>query len=270
MSLRVLTYNILDGGHGRESLIREVLQTHQPDVVFLQELFSPTFAHDLAQSLDMQYFFAEGNSRRHLALLSRLPILESRNYHPSPAIHRAILYAKLAGPFNEPLHVFGVHLAASPFFVMEGWRLWEVKTLLQLINPLRSELCLIAGDFNAFAPQDEINTARWPRWLRWLLALQGGWLPRHAIQRMLNAGLIDSFRSLHPEESGCTLPPPDPSVRLDYIFVNDSLRAHLQKCVVVHDPPAVLSASDHFPVLAEFHEIPPSGDLQVLPNTFQT
>lgn len=82
MSLRVLTYNISDGGHGREHIILELLQAHQPDVVFLQELFSPTNTHDLPQNLDMQYFFAEGNSRRHLALLSRLPIMESHSYHP--------------------------------------------------------------------------------------------------------------------------------------------------------------------------------------------
>ncbi|MCL4261726.1 MAG: endonuclease/exonuclease/phosphatase family protein [Anaerolineae bacterium] len=250
--MRILTYNILDGGHGREHLILEVLQAHQPDVVFLQELFSPIIAHDLAQNLDMQYFFAEGNSRRHLALLSRLPIMESHSYHPSPAIHRAILYAKLAGPFAGPLHVFGVHLVASPFFLLEGWRLWEVKTLLQLVNPFLSEPCLIAGDFNAFSPQDEVNTTHWPRWLRRLLALQGGWLPRRTIQKMLDAGLIDCYRSLHPEEHGCTLAPPVPSARLDYIFANSVWQTHLHKCVVINESLAVMSASDHFPVLADF------------------
>jgi len=40
MSLRVMTYNILDGGENREAHILEVIQTSQPDVVILQK-FSP-------------------------------------------------------------------------------------------------------------------------------------------------------------------------------------------------------------------------------------
>lgn len=156
MSLRVLTYNILDGGHGREAHILEVLQTHQPDVSIMQELFNPNLLHDLAPNLDMHFFFAKGNSRRHPGLLSKFPMLECRSIHPFPAIHRAILYARLTGPFSNPLHVFGVHLVAAPFVISEAWRVWEVKTLLQQAAPFLSEPCITRS------PHSHLIRPIWP------------------------------------------------------------------------------------------------------------
>jgi endonuclease/exonuclease/phosphatase family metal-dependent hydrolase len=40
MSLRVMTYNILDGGENREAHILDVIQAVSPDVVILQEVFA--------------------------------------------------------------------------------------------------------------------------------------------------------------------------------------------------------------------------------------
>jgi endonuclease/exonuclease/phosphatase family metal-dependent hydrolase len=40
MSLRVMTYNILDGGQNREEHILDVIKTSQPDIVILQEVFT--------------------------------------------------------------------------------------------------------------------------------------------------------------------------------------------------------------------------------------
>jgi hypothetical protein len=37
--MRVLTYNILDGGIDRESLILKTFQVTEPDIIILQEVF---------------------------------------------------------------------------------------------------------------------------------------------------------------------------------------------------------------------------------------
>lgn len=252
MTFRFLTYNILDEGYGREPLIFETLQAIQADVILLQELFKPDTIQKLAQSLNMHCFFARGNSSRHLGLLSRFPIIKSYSYHTWPPIHTTVLQATLEISSGESLHIFGVHLIAQPFVAFELWRLWEVKTLLRRIKPYLSEPCLIAGDFNAISPNDLVLIENWPPRLKLMLALQGGRIFRRAIQEILQAGFIDCYRTSHPEMDGFTLPTPVPNGRLDYIFVNQTLQNRLQNCFVVSAPTAVLQASDHFPVAAEF------------------
>jgi exonuclease III len=61
-----------------------------------------------------------------------------------------------------------------------------------------------------------------------------------------------AFAHLHPDDEGFTLPPPQPNSRLDYILVSDALKSRLVNCWVVRQPPAILKASDHYPVVAEF------------------
>ena len=48
-----------------------------------------------------------------------------------------------------------------------------------------------------------------------------------------------------------TMPTWDPHVRLDYVFVPRAFRERLVACEVVRDGD-VTTASDHFPVLADF------------------
>ena len=71
-----------------------------------------------------------------------------------------------------------------------------------------------------------------------------------AIQTVLDAGYVDAFRVLHPNDPGLTLPTKNPQVRLDYVFVPQPHASRVLACDVVRDPVAV-GASDHFPVMAD-------------------
>ncbi|CAG0946086.1 hypothetical protein ANRL1_02750 [Anaerolineae bacterium] len=252
MLLRVMTYNILDGGSGREKFVLEVLEKIQPDIAILQEVFDPSSVREFAEVLNMEFFFAAGNSKRHLALLSRLPITKRNNHHPFPPIHTCLLEAKLEYAPKQYLDVFGVHLIAYPFVGFELWREQEIKAILQRVSSHRSDPCLIAGDFNAIAPDDSVAITLFPRSLKMILTLQGGRFFRTAIRRVLSAGFMDCYRALHRGEDGFTLPTPKPNSRLDYIFANNILKHNLQRCFVVHEPAEVHLASDHYPVVAEF------------------
>ncbi len=81
--------------------------------------------------------------------------------------------------------------------------------------------------------------------------LSGGSVRWRTIQTVIDAGYVDAFKLLHPEEPGMTLPTTDPHVRLDYVFVPQAHAGRLIACGVVRDPAAV-GASDHFPVVADF------------------
>ena len=84
------------------------------------------------------------------------------------------------------------------------------------------------------------------------LAMEVGFVPRWVLNRVQAAGFTDCFRALHPDDEGFTLPPPAPNARLDYLFANPVLAPALRSCSVVREPPVVLHASDHYPVVAEF------------------
>jgi endonuclease/exonuclease/phosphatase family metal-dependent hydrolase len=246
-----MTYNILNDGVGRESLILEVVRAADPDVVVFQEVGRLETAETLAAALHLNFGFARGNSKRHLAVLSHFPILACRSYHPWP-LSTALLEAKIELSGNQPLRLFGVHLAAQPFVLFELWRWWEIKTILRRIQSISAEACLMAGDFNAIAPRDAVNTKAWPRRLNRMLFWQGGRIFRRALAEVSLAGFIDCYRQLHPADAGFTLPTPAPNSRLDYIFVTEVLKHQIQRCFVLRELPAVELASDHYPVVAEF------------------
>jgi exonuclease III len=252
MLLRIVTYNILDGGIGRENYILEVLLTIQPDIAILQEVYSLDFLQTLAASLQLKPFFATGNKKRRVALLSRFSILSVNSIHPFPPIWRNIIEACIEYLPGQQLFVFGIHPIANLAGVFELWRWWEAKHIIRCTQPYTSKSCLIAGDFNAIAPDDQVQINTMPNWLKMIFWLQGNRAFRRSVKEYLEAGFTDCFKHLHPQEDGHTLPPSHPNTRLDYIFVNDILKTHLVKCWVVREPTAIQKASDHCPVVAEF------------------
>ena len=135
---------------------------------------------------------------------------------------------------------------------MELWRTYQVGALLRYITREAPGWHLLAGDFNAVAPGDRASLAGAPLWVRAQTWFQLGQVPRRALKPLLDAGYVDCFREMHPEEDGFTLPSTSPQVRLDYVFSAPPLAEALSGCRVIASPKAVTSASDHLPVLAEF------------------
>lgn len=250
--MRVLTYNILDGGAGREALIAEVLEAARPDVAVLQEVVPNGLAEQFAAQLSMEAALVMGNSPRAMALLSRWPIVAVQGHHPFPPIRHVALEATLRHPAVGPLHVFGLHTTPLYSIGRELWRAWEVRTVLRRARRVAHGPCLAMGDFNAAAPRDAVRFETRTAASSLRFWLNGAGRVRLAVRQMRSAGFADCYRTLHPTEPGYTLPPPDPGVRLDYIFASAALIGYLQRCDVVTSPPAAHRASDHYPVLADF------------------
>ena len=125
----------------------------------------------------------------------------------------------------------------------------ELGSLLSTIKMHDRGFHLLAGDFNTLAPGDILDFRKLPTRLRALVWLSGGRIRWRTIQNVLNAGYVDAFRKLHPEDSGLTFPVWDPHVRLDYVFASAGHGDRLLACEVRRHAPAE-EASDHFPLLA--------------------
>ncbi len=253
VKMRLLTYNILEGGNEREAEIVEVIRAVAPDVVVVQEAPGVARFQRIAATLRMVPRLAESRRRLPLrvGLLSRLPVLGFRTLHLWP-LWPGCLRAIVQLANGRSLTVFGLHLAAYYPWFFEWWRMYQVRALLRYIWQTAPGQHVLAGDFNTIAPGDQASLAEAPLRVKAQTWFQLGYIPRWTLGPLLDAGYVDCFRKLHPEEDGFTLPSPHPQVRLDYVFAAPPLDEALRGCRVITSPREVALASDHLPVLAEF------------------
>lgn len=254
--MRILSYNILDGGAGRADLLGQVIESQRPDVVGLVEAADDDVVAALANRLGMDSIRAEGNkSGSGSALLSRFPIRHSINHAPQHrAITKSLIEAAVVDSSGQEW-VYGIlHLHAHAAEADEDVREGEVAEVLEIFRPHREAKRphLLMGDFNANAPYQVIEPSLCKMSTRREWHQNGGRLPRRAIARVLGAGYQDSLRVLHPSmaETAGSFSTEFPGQRVDYIFTFGIDAVRLKQARVVYDEPAK-AASDHYPVLLE-------------------
>jgi endonuclease/exonuclease/phosphatase family metal-dependent hydrolase len=246
LGLKILSYNICNGGGDRLPLIASLIQSRRPDLVALQEATDRSKAESLANMLEMELAFGEAGSGFHLAWLSRLPVVRWEN-HRLPALTRALLEIEVVWK-GTALSLFTTHLWPRGSVEGERRRIEEVQAILGVLRPLGDRPHLLLGDFNALSPGDPIGTPHVER-----EGAQVRDLPRWIISMLLDAGYVDCYRAQHPSEPGYTFAPFHPWARIDYIFASSALAIRLLACEVATGA-ETREASDHFPVWAEFDE----------------
>jgi len=247
---RLMTYNIKDGGGERLPRIAAVIRHHAPDVVILPEVMRVDALDELARGLSMTWRVGGGSAKgRKVGLLSRLPIFSTRTRRMG---WRQVVVASVQLPHARKLTVCGLHLLPFHAWPFEWMRRLELRRLLAYLRRTEAALPVLAGDFNAIAPGDAADLSGAPAWVRAQTWPQGGKIVRFALPTLLEAGYIDAFRHLHPDDPGLTLPAAAPTVRLDYMFVPPALKGALRRCFVADEPDSVRTASDHLPLVADF------------------
>jgi len=243
--VRLLSYNIRDGGAGRAGALASIVNHCAADLVLLQEAGRPEVVAELAAATGMGAWGAR--PRHSLGFLSRRPVAHHRWHRPA-GIRRAFLEVL---PEEGGPRVFGVHLSAVHSNWTERLRVRELRAVLRVVARHGDEFHVIAGDHNTLAPGEALDLRKLPPRLRAVAWLTGRRIRWETIQVMLDAGYVDGYRCLHERDPGYTFPTWDPHVRLDYAFLPLAWSRRLTACTVVADHPAVVRASDHLPLLAE-------------------
>lgn len=268
--VRVMTYNILYGGVGREQPIADIVRTINPDVAVFCEVTDPR-AFDVIAGIVGPHRAVSGGRRERVAIVSRWPLDEIRTFGPRWSPKKWVC-ATVVTP-TQRVRVHGIHLVSQPLFVLELWRRAEMNALMRHLELWASPFQIVAGDFNAYADGDtprrdampiQIAAQYWP-------AL--GWSPRWAIPLLILDGWVDCFRAANPRDEGFTVPAWDPQVRIDYVFASPALAQSLQSArTLTRSVPAAPAprrslrqllgrapipslggeASDHLPVWADF------------------
>jgi endonuclease/exonuclease/phosphatase family metal-dependent hydrolase len=252
--MRILSYNILDGGRGREELLAAVIQAQRPDIVGLVEAEDRDVVEKLAGGMNMDFIHAPGNKRAS-AVLSRFPFRQTINHGP--------LYKEISHSFVEAtvLDAGGVewtlgvlHLNAHATEHDEQIREREIEPILAIFQRYRAahRPHLLMGDFNSNAPYQVIDPERCKPSTRKEWQANGGHIPRRVIQRVLNEGYVDSLRAVDPTASETlgTFSTEFPGQRVDYIFTFGFETNRFRTASIIYDSPA-RQASDHFPVILE-------------------
>jgi endonuclease/exonuclease/phosphatase family metal-dependent hydrolase len=239
---RILTYNVHRclGTDGRlsPSRIADVIAAYEPDVVALQELDVGRLrtggidqAHAIAQALGM-----------HVHFHASLKVLEEEygnailTHRPSQLMKAEALPGWGRKPGLEPrgalwacvqiggadVQVINTHLG-----LRRHERLAQIDTLLGpqwLGHPACREPVILVGDLNA--------------------------TPRSRAYRRLTSHLWDAQAQIPLSRPKATFPSRLPMLRIDHVFVSRSVR--VLRVETVRTPLARV-ASDHLPLLVEFH-----------------
>lgn len=157
--VRMLSYNILVGATRRVDQVERMIRSVEPDVVGLVEATDPRVVEELALRLDMQHimtFNEKQKDDRHIALLSRLPVIDVRVHRNPRMVTKPVLEATIEETDGRRITVFVTHLSAA-FNKGRGGdhiRQREARELLRIMAAKQGEAHAIMGDFNNLAPGD--------------------------------------------------------------------------------------------------------------------
>ncbi|MGN6369476.1 MAG: endonuclease/exonuclease/phosphatase family protein [Phycisphaerae bacterium] len=256
--MKIMAYNILEGGEGRIDPLAEVIRLADPDVVMVAEAWEEGLFQKLADRVGrggviVDRFRAENprNKEGAVGVLSKLKIVEAVNH------------AALDGRFTKgachvvletktgKLPIVGVHLHARETIADEEERLKELPGVFAIGELFRGRPHVIAGDFNAYHPAQIVEAEKLREKTKGRISKQGWEVPRDVVREILERGYVDAHALHHPPaEFGTSFTTSHPAARVDYVFVTPELCGQVKGCEVFK-PEMARFASDHFPVVCE-------------------
>ena len=256
LEMRLISYNILEGGGGRADLLAEVIIAQRPDVVGLVEADDLAVVERIAGRLKMDFIHAPGNEHAS-ALLSRFPIRQTINHAAlSPGLKNSLLEATLVTPDNRELTVGVLHLSAGAFEKDEAAREKELSIVLDVFKSHREQKTphLLCGDFNSNSPIQQIDPSRCKPKTQKAWEANGGMIPRRVVQKLFDEGYVDTLGAGRPGEAPtlASFTTQYPGQRVDYIFSFGIDVQRLRDAWIEHDRLATY-ASDHYLIGAEIN-----------------
>jgi endonuclease/exonuclease/phosphatase family metal-dependent hydrolase len=253
--MRLMSYNILDGGEGRADPLGEVIEAQKPDVVVLVESDDPTVVDRNAKRLRMEHVTGKG-AKHSVTIMTKWTIVQSINHAKLAGkdFEACLLEATVKTPKGDTWPIGAVHLHAHARESDEDVRVKQLDLVLRIFERYRKANVphLICGDFNSNAPTQHIDLAvAHPTTSREAEA-QDGKVPRRAVEMIRSAGYIDLLHEFDPHwaDTTGTFTTRHPQQRVDYVFGFDVPRRRLKQAWIEQDRLAKF-ASDHFPIGVE-------------------
>lgn len=236
LTLLTLNINADVDKHGawpvRKSLIARAIVEAQPDVVALQAVLrrgGSNQAQEVMESVSDGYRGAyfepslpdAADPVQGLAFISRAPVVESQakrltwSNNPEDPNRRMVFRAALETARGR-LQIFNTH-----FSWVDALARKNIDEACDFIFSFRDPAILV-GDFNQ-TPDSPL------------------------LARLRDAGWVDAWQKLRPNEPGATFESNEPKLRIDYVWANRQIAPSVQSVQIVRadDPHRLARMSDH-------------------------
>lgn len=268
--MKLISFNI-NGLRARPHQLAELIANHQPDVIGLQEIkvADEQFPEQMVRDLGYEVYYHGQKGHYGVALLSRLPALEIHRGFPEDGedAQRRFIWGVFADSNDLPITVMngyfpqGENQSHPTKFPAKEKFYADLQQLLETrFTP--EDALVVMGDFN-IAPEDTDIGIGEHNAKRWLRTGKCSFLPqeREWMQSLMNWGLEDSYRVLHPtiddrfswfdyRSRGFT-DEPKRGLRIDMILTTPALRPRIFDVGIDYELRAMEKPSDHAPVWLE-------------------
>lgn len=240
----------------RQPHVVEWLQTHDPDVLVLQEIKQLTekFPVDDLQAIGYHSIASGQKTYNGVAIISKTPPTDPITDFPDLEDPQRRILASTVGDVRViDLYIpNGSEVGSDKYEYKLGW-LASLRHFLDSEMKAHEKL-VVLGDFNiAPADADVHNPEKWGE------AILCSPAERKALRDLVDLGLTDVFREFeHPEKTfswwdyraaGFRR---NAGLRIDLILTSDAMTKQCTSCYVDKEPRAWERPSDHAPVVAEF------------------
>ncbi len=259
--MRIATWNVNSIKAHLDS-VTQWIEEEKPDVLCLQELKCEDHAFPAEHFANMGYTAHVHGQKTYngVALLSRLPVENIRRGLPgdvSDEQARFILGTAIDGKLA--VNIASIYLpngnsAPGPKYDYKlGWMKRLTDFTRHLLND--EELLVLAGDYNVIpTAQDARNPQNWVGDALYRPETHG------AFRELLNLGLTESFRSLHPSSTEYSFWdyqagawPKNNGIRIDHLLLSPQAADRLQSAQIFKDTRGHDKPSDHVPVMIELN-----------------
>ncbi|WP_217425597.1 exodeoxyribonuclease III [Magnetospirillum sp. SS-4] len=252
MAIRIATWNV-NSIRARLANVLDWLKSQQPDVLLLQEIKCQDEDFPVLEIGACGYSAVVCGQKSYngVAILSRHPMSDIRRGLPGDGsdVQARYVEATVAGFRVASLYLPNGNPAPGDKYDYKlAWMrrlLGHAATLLHAGQPL-----VLAGDYNVCPTDDDVFDP--VRWRDDALCRPES---RALFRALLNLGLTEAFRALHPEKGRYTFWdyqagawPRDEGLRIDHLLLSPQAADRMLACDIDKGPRGRDKASDHTPV----------------------
>ncbi|HEY5960514.1 MAG TPA: exodeoxyribonuclease III, partial [Polyangiaceae bacterium] len=258
-AMRIASWNV-NSIRARLGSLTRWLDAQQPDVLLLQEtkVIDDDFPNDELLRRGYSTVFAGGKSYNGVAILSQRPIRDVTIGFPDdgPEADKRLITATIQGLRISSAYIPNGKDIAHPAFEEKLVWLTRLRSFLAEQRQKNGLPVIVGGDFNvAHGPKDV-----------WSAALLEGQLHFHPRERaqldeLISLGLFDSFRCFCDAAERYswwdyrgTSVARNRGLRIDYLFIDEALRARCTAAGIDSDTRYWDKPSDHVPVWIELSD----------------
>ena len=268
--MRLVSFNI-NGIRARFHQLDAIIDQLAPDIIGLQEIkvADEDFPHEQLQHLGMHIHNFGQKGHYGVALLSRDPPASMQYGFPwdSDSVQRRFICGEFPLADGRKIKVINGYFPQGesrehPVKFPGKQRFYQdlMRYLDETASP--GEPLVVMGDLNISPTDLDIGIGEENR-KRWLRTGKCSFLPeeREWLQRLIDWGLTDSFRSLYPHEDNRFSwfdyrsrgfdDDPKRGLRIDHIWITDTLREQLSDSGIDYGIRSMEKPSDHAPIWAD-------------------